>query len=110
MTSTTKPLRTCSNPTGYTMPEARKREIYEVCRKWRLMIVEDDPYCFLQIRPNGAASPVIPSFLSMDIDGRVIRVDSFSKIVAPGSRCGWLTGPKQIVTKIMNRSESSTVS
>jgi aromatic amino acid aminotransferase I len=44
----------------------------------------------------------------MDVDGRVIRLDSFSKIVAPGSRVGWLVGPKPIVDAIMNRSEAST--
>jgi aromatic amino acid aminotransferase I len=66
--------------------------------------------CFLQIRPQGADAPIVPSFMSIDVDGRVIRVDSFSKIVAPGSRCGWITGPKEIVTRIMNRSEASTVS
>jgi hypothetical protein len=66
--------------------------------------------CFLQIRPNGADSPIVPTFLSMDVDGRVIRVDSFSKIVAPGSRCGWITGPTPLVTQIMHSREGSTVS
>jgi len=64
----------------------------------------------LQIRPNGADSPIVPTFLSLDIDGRVIRVDSFSKIVAPGARLGWITGPAPIVEKIMNTRESATVS
>jgi hypothetical protein len=67
------------------------------------------PDYFLQIRRDGAASPPVPSFLSMDVDGRVIRVDSFSKIVAPGSRCGWLTGPSALIGKIMNSREGSTV-
>ncbi|WWC92019.1 uncharacterized protein L201_006973 [Kwoniella dendrophila CBS 6074] len=99
---------TCSNPAGVTIPVHRKREIYSVCRKWDLLITEDDPYCFLQIRPNGAASPIVPSFLSLDTDGRVLRIDSFSKIVAPGSRLGWITGHKTIVEKIMNTRESAT--
>ncbi|KAK4686426.1 hypothetical protein P7C73_g3702, partial [Tremellales sp. Uapishka_1] len=99
---------TCSNPTGVTMPEYRKREMYAICRKYNVLICEDDPYCFLQIRPNGAGTPIVPSFLSLDVDGRVIRVDSFSKIVAPGSRCGWLTGPTALVTKIMNSREGTT--
>ena len=46
----------------------------------------------------------------MDVDGRVLRLDSFSKIVAPGSRCGFLTGPTELVTKIMYSRECSTVS
>ncbi|OWT38804.1 aromatic amino acid aminotransferase I [Cryptococcus neoformans] len=99
---------TCSNPAGVTIPAHRKQEIYAICRKWDLLICEDDPYCFLQIRPNGADSPIVPSFLSLDTDGRVIRVDSFSKIVAPGSRLGFVTGHKVLVEKIMNTRESST--
>ncbi|OCF32127.1 aromatic amino acid aminotransferase I [Kwoniella heveanensis BCC8398] len=99
---------TCSNPAGVTTPVQRKREIYSACRKWNLLICEDDPYCFLQIRPNGADSPIVPSFLSMDTDGRVIRIDSFSKIVAPGSRLGFITGHKTLVEKIMNTRESAT--
>ncbi|ORX39954.1 pyridoxal phosphate-dependent transferase [Kockovaella imperatae] len=99
---------TCSNPAGATIPAERKREIYTICRKWGLMIIEDDPYYFLQIRPNGVDSPPCTSFLSMDIDGRVIRLDSFSKIVAPGSRCGFITGPTELVTHIMYSRECST--
>ncbi|WVQ85764.1 hypothetical protein IAT38_007931 [Cryptococcus sp. DSM 104549] len=101
---------TCSNPSGVTVPEHRKREIYAVCRKWELLIGEDDPYCFLQIRPNGADSPIVPSFLSMDTDGRVIRVDSFSKIVAPGSRLGFITAHKVLLEKLMNTREGATQS
>ena len=48
--------------------------------------------------------------MSMDVDGRVIRVDSFSKIVAPGARLGFVTGPTPLVEKIMNTRESATVS
>ncbi|EIW69404.1 hypothetical protein TREMEDRAFT_68672 [Tremella mesenterica DSM 1558] len=99
---------TCSNPSGITVPEYRKKDIYAVCRKWNILIVEDDPYCFLQIRPEGASKPIVPSFLSLDIDGRVIRVDSFSKIVSPGSRLGWITGPSQLVQQIMFMREGST--
>ncbi|WVR07874.1 hypothetical protein IAU60_004917 [Kwoniella sp. DSM 27419] len=58
--------------------------------------------------PNGAASPIVPTFLSIDTDGRVIRIDSFSKIVAPGSRLGYITGHKVLVEKIMNTRESAT--
>ncbi|KAK8869750.1 hypothetical protein IAR55_000318 [Kwoniella newhampshirensis] len=99
---------TCSNPTGVTYPALRKREVYAVCRKWNILIIEDDPYCYLQIRPDGADSPLVPSFLSMDIDGRVVRMDSFSKFIAPGSRCGWITGPKPLVQAIAHKTESST--
>jgi hypothetical protein len=40
---------TCSNPGGMTVPEQRKREIYAVCRRWDVMIIEDDPCTFTLI-------------------------------------------------------------
>lgn len=78
--------------------------------RFRLLIPGTIIDCFLQIRPNGASSPIIPSFLALDTDGRVLRVDSFSKIVAPGSRLGFVTGHKVLVEKIMLTRESATVS
>ncbi|ODN98484.1 aromatic amino acid aminotransferase I [Cryptococcus wingfieldii CBS 7118] len=99
---------TCSNPTGVTYTVPRKKEIYTVARKWNLLVIEDDPYCYLQSRPDGYDTPLVPSFLSLDVDGRVVRIDSFSKFIAPGSRAGWITGPKDIVTAIMRKGESSS--
>lgn len=71
---------------------------------------DNPPDCFLQMREKGADSPIVPSFLSLDPDGRVIRVDSFSKIIAPGSRLGFITAHETILEKIMNTRESATVS
>lgn len=99
---------TCSNPTGVTYTPSRKKEIYALARKWDILIVEDDPYCFIQIRPNGLETPLVSSFLSIDEDGRVLRIDSFSKFVAPGSRCGWVTGPKALVTALLSKRETSS--
>lgn len=41
-----------------------------------------------------------PSYLSLDTDGRVIRLDTFSKILAPGLRLGWVTGPPLLLDKM----------
>lgn len=41
----------------------------------------------------------IRSFLSMDTDGRVIRIDTVSKILSPGMRLGWVTGPEDFIAK-----------
>ena len=51
---------------------------------------------------------LIPSYLSMDTSGRVLRLDSFSKIIAPGTRTGWITGPQQLVERFFRHSEVST--
>lgn len=67
------------NPTGAVVGEQRKREIYSVCSEYDILILEDDPYYFLHFLDENPKS-----FLSMDVDGRVIRFDSFSKILSSG--------------------------
>ena len=66
------------------MPEARRREVYALCREHGVLILEDDPYFYLQFEAGGGAprglSRLGASFLSMDVDGRVIRLDSFAKV------------------------------
>ncbi|KAJ2690395.1 hypothetical protein IWW39_000794 [Coemansia spiralis] len=116
-------IPTAQNPTGATMSMQRKQAIYAVAKKHDLVIIEDDPYYYLQFgdyRPaDETADPedryndlpgvtgLIPSLLSMDTDGRVIRLDSFSKILAPGLRCGWITAPKYMTDKIQFHNETS---
>ncbi len=53
----------------------------QICSEHDILILEDDPYFYLQPEVD-----LIPSFLSMDEDGRVIRFDSFSKIFSSGIR------------------------
>ncbi|KAL2022694.1 hypothetical protein VTK56DRAFT_4775 [Thermocarpiscus australiensis] len=102
------------NPTGATQGERRRREIYEVARRHDVFIIEDEPYYFLQMQPPGTEPPrsvdefldgLIPSLLSMDVDGRVLRMDSFSKVVVPGSRLGWITASEQIVERFIRHAE-----
>ncbi|KAJ2006589.1 hypothetical protein GGI04_001832 [Coemansia thaxteri] len=116
-------IPTAQNPTGATMSLQRKQAIYKIAQKHGLIIIEDDPYYYLQFgayRPaSGTAdleerygdlpgvTSLIPSLLSLDTDGRVIRLDSFSKILAPGLRCGWITAPKYMTDKIQFHNETS---
>lgn len=78
------------------MPAARKKAIYDICKRHDIIIVEDDPYYFLQLpayKPPSESSrsdksslekmdisSLEPSFLRYDEDGRVIRLESFSKV------------------------------
>lgn len=93
-----------NNPTGNSLTSNRKKEIYELARKYDFLIIEDDPYYFLQFN-----KPWTPSFLSMDVDGRVIRADSFSKILSSGLRIGFITGPKPLVERIVLHTQVSTL-
>lgn len=84
-----------SNPSGTTLSEARRREIYALACEYDFLILEDDPYYFLQFIDDFP-----PSFLSLDTEGRVLRFDSFSKTLSAGLRVGYLTGPTPLVDKI----------
>uniref|UniRef100_A0A3B3T5Y8 Kynurenine/alpha-aminoadipate aminotransferase, mitochondrial n=2 Tax=Paramormyrops kingsleyae TaxID=1676925 RepID=A0A3B3T5Y8_9TELE len=92
------------NPTGASLTAERKREIYQLAREYDLLIVEDDPYYFLQFQ-----KPWAPTFLSMDVDGRIIRMDSFSKILSSGLRIGFMTGPQTLVERVVLHIQASTM-
>ncbi|XP_047407578.1 kynurenine/alpha-aminoadipate aminotransferase, mitochondrial [Sciurus carolinensis] len=93
-----------NNPTGNSLTGDRKKEIYELARKYDFLIIEDDPYYFLQFN-----KPWEPTFLSMDVDGRVIRADTFSKILSSGLRVGFITGPKPLIDRIVLHVQVSTM-
>jgi len=116
---------TGQNPTGSTQSAQRRKEIYAVAQKHDLIIFEDEPYYFLQMDSytglnSPAATPpashadflksLVPSYLSLDVDGRVMRLDSFSKVIAPGSRVGWITASEQIVERYRQHADVSTQS
>ncbi|XP_061108067.1 kynurenine/alpha-aminoadipate aminotransferase, mitochondrial isoform X2 [Conger conger] len=92
------------NPTGASMTAERKADVYQLAREYDFLIIEDDPYYFLQFQ-----KPWAPTFLSMDVDGRVIRTDSFSKILSSGLRIGFVTGPKPLVDRVVLHIQASTM-
>lgn len=155
------------NPTSGLLSVKRRKEIYEICQRFDVLIVEDDPYFYIQFphaanefmqkhrngqlasmnhfaesnlnhqtslrvpvrgsvmnsnghvcsttrmrrgKSSGSAflDSLVPSYLSIDVDGRVIRLDTFSKTIAPGCRLGWITAQPAIVEKIQRITEVST--
>lgn len=94
------------NPTGTTMDEARRREIYSIASEYDLIILEDDPYYFLQYDDQ---EPLPPSFLRLDTDGRVLRFDSFSKIFSAGLRVGYVTGPTPLLERMTWHMQASVL-
>ncbi|KAJ8306399.1 hypothetical protein KUTeg_016944 [Tegillarca granosa] len=87
------------NPTGGGLTLDRKKRIYEIAREYDLIILEDDPYFYIQFN-----KPRVPSFLSMDTDGRV-----FSKLLSSGMRIGFVTGPKPILDRIALHMQASVM-
>lgn len=112
-------IPTGQNPTGGTEGVERRKAIYKIAQKYDFIIIEDEPYYFLQMNnyspdKSGRAAALahtpshdefveslVPSFLSLDTEGRVIRLDSFSKVIAPGVRLGWIVGQKDILAKYL---------
>ncbi|CCF57788.1 hypothetical protein KAFR_0D01420 [Kazachstania africana CBS 2517] len=105
-------IPTGQNPTGSSLDAERKSQVYKIAQKHDFLIVEDEPYYFLQMEDyvkdpslrkevklshDEFLASLDQTFLSIDTDGRVIRMDSFSKVLAPGSRLGWITCSNQIM-------------
>lgn len=86
-----------SNPTGVSLSAERKAAIYDIARQHQMLIMEDDPYYYIQFNDSAIRTP---SFLSMDTDGRVLRFDSFSKLISSGLRLGFATGPSQLIDRL----------
>ncbi|KAI9454402.1 PLP-dependent transferase [Lactarius psammicola] len=90
------------NPTGATTSLARRQEVLDISRKHDILILEDDPYYFMYF----GTRPRIPSYFTLEAQtgdrsvGRVLRFDSFSKIISAGIRIGFVTGPTPLLDAI----------
>jgi 2-aminoadipate transaminase len=89
------------NPTGRTMPEARRQAVLAVCREHGLPIVEDNPYGELWFD----APPPAP-LLARWPEG-VIYLGSFSKILAPGLRLGYVVAPPALYPKLLQAKQAA---
>ncbi|MCU0457873.1 MAG: PLP-dependent aminotransferase family protein [Bacteroidales bacterium] len=90
------------NPTGVTLPRARRLEIIRIAERHDLIIVEDSPY--RDVRFAGTPEPLMSS---LDTQGRVLTLNTFSKILAPGFRLAWVTGHKEIIDKMVTAKQAS---
>ena len=83
------------NPTGYTMCLKKRKKLYELASKYDFIILEDNPYGDLRV-----AGEDLPPIKTFDTEGRVIYAGTFSKLIAPGIRVGYVLGPSAIVAKM----------
>ncbi|KAK2582667.1 hypothetical protein KPH14_004945 [Odynerus spinipes] len=93
---------TGANPTGVIIPLERRKEIYRLACEYDFLILDDDPYCFISYSDEKPKS-----FLSLDTEGRVIRVDSFSKVISSGMRVGFITAAAPLLASIELHLQSS---
>jgi len=131
-------IPTGSNPTGASLSVERKRKIYSIASEFNLLILEDDPYYWMQYdeekeeeeekteeessRNTSSSSKKqqleqkqqqqgkrTASFMSMDVEGRVLRFDSFSKLLSSGIRVGFVTGPPALIERIEYHAQASVL-
>jgi DNA-binding transcriptional MocR family regulator len=86
---------TFQNPTGVTMPIRTRRELLRLAERYRVPIVEDATYCDLYFAEAAPAT-----LRELDAQNIVIHLNSFSKVLAPGLRLGWLSAAPSIVEQI----------
>ena len=90
------------NPTGVTMPRSRRLEIIRMAERYDFLIVEDSPY--RDVRFEGTPQPLMAS---LDTSGRVVTLNTFSKILAPGFRLAWVIGHPVLIDKIITAKQSA---
>lgn len=82
------------NPSGRTWPLERRMKFMEIINKFEIPVIEDNPYGELRFKGE-----YLPSLKSLDEKGLVIFLGSFSKILAPGYRLGWICASEEILAK-----------
>lgn len=97
-------IPTFQNPTGKTLAADRREPIARLAAKYGVVVAEDDPYRDLRYAGEGARS--IKSF---DKEGWVVFLGSFSKIISPGLRVGYMAGDSRILRKCTMGKQSSDV-
>ncbi len=88
-------IPTYQNPSGTVLSKERREKVYDIARRHGLFILEDDPYYDLSV-----SGDVPPALRSMDKDGRVAMVSSYSKIIAPGLRVGAVNAPAKVIKAV----------
>ncbi len=87
-------IPTFQNPTGVTTSPQKRKQIYEICKRYGVMILEDDPYA--ELRYEGTP---VDSIKSLDDCGIVCKLSSFSKTISPGLRVGYAVAHKEVIAR-----------
>ena len=82
------------NPSGRTWPMERREKFMEIINKYEIPVIEDNPYGELRFEGE-----YLPALKSMDTKGLVVFLGTFSKILAPGYRLGWVCADGEILSK-----------
>ena len=88
-------IPTFQNPTGTTLSLARRQRLVALAAEYGVIVVEDDAYSDLRFHGEP-----LPPMVALDQEGWVLRVGTFSKILAPGLRVGWAYGPQALIDRL----------
>lgn len=97
-------IPTFQNPTGKSLPEERRKAVAELANRYGMLVAEDDPY--RDLRYEGQACHSIKYF---DRNGWVMFLGSFSKIISPGLRVGYIAGDATVIRKCTVGKQSTDV-
>lgn len=89
-------IPTFQNPSGTCMSLEKRKKVYDLAKKYNIIILEDNPYGELRF-----AGEEIPTIKSFDEDGYVVYSGSYSKVLSAGMRIGFICGPEAIVQKMV---------
>lgn len=100
------------NPGGVTLSEDRRRELVLLSDKYGIPIVEDDPYGQLRYEGEHKTPLVVLDRTNLQRDtgytlGNVIYLSTFSKLLAPGMRLGWIVAPPDVIQRLVQIKQSS---
>lgn len=84
------------NPSGVTMTLERRKELISIARERDIPIIEDSPY-----RELSFTGEILPSLWTLAEGEGVIMMKTFSKVLFPGMRMGWLVGPAPVIEKVI---------
>ena len=94
------------NPGGVSLSLERRKHLIDIAERYDLLVLEDDPYQLIKLDNK----PQLPTLQSLDKSGkRVIRLDSFSKIFAPGLRIGYVSGSADIMRQFVLFKQSANL-
>ncbi|MDH6370097.1 aminotransferase [Paenibacillus sp. VTT E-133280] len=100
---------TFNNPSGATWSKERREKVVEICRRYNVLILEDNPYGEITFEENKDLYP--PSLASIDRsyggDYCVAYTGTFSKIVAPALRTGWIIGDSNLIKTIAKAKQAA---
>lgn len=83
------------NPTGVTLSAERRKQVIALANRHDLVVLEDTPYRHIRFQGQN-----LPTLKSLDTEGRVIHLGSFSKILVPGLRIGWAVANPDLLARM----------